>query len=322
MCIFSFPAFFATCAHNKITLQVFGTFSCSFKQEGEAAAAETRQTQKLKKERRKESQQHTKAATQPHPVWTVSRPDPKVQHLSTERCRTALQLFTPVMPTISLYSFLRDRPQTYSLKKRAQQVPTKRLTKGLCDNAAMPAEIADWIAHHSRSHVLGARAIRDFSKMWAVMAPQNWVPTVEDAGCEGFFKAEGSAGKKEQVRKPTNWVGEREKVRVALRAVKWNSENVDVRDKAKAHHVPKDTTGGLDQHTALSQRARRKGGVREVGNFLPIISSFGTRLLRAFQRCEKKTVCEELAPWWSKTGGNSAHSNVVLPPGHNLRLER
>lgn len=171
-------------------------FRVHLSKKGEAAAAETRQTQKLKKERQKESQQHTKAATQPHPVWTVSRPDPKVQHLSTKRCRTALQLFTPVMPTISLYSFLRDRPQTYSLKKRAQQVPTKRLTKGLCDNAAMPAEIADRIAHHSRSHLLGARAIRDFTKTWAVMAPQNWVPTVEDAGCEGFFKEEGSAGKK------------------------------------------------------------------------------------------------------------------------------
>lgn len=188
MCIFSFPACFATCAHNKITLQFFGTFSCSFKQEGEAAAAETRQTQKLKKERRKESQQHTKAATQPHPVWTVSRPDPKVQHLSTERCRTALQLFTPVMPTISLYSFLRDRPQTYSLKKRAQQVPTKRLTKGLCDNAAMPAEIADWIAHHSRSHVLGARAIRDFTKTWAVMAPQNGSPLWKTQAAKAFSR--------------------------------------------------------------------------------------------------------------------------------------
>lgn len=40
------------------------------------------------------------------------------------------------------------------------------------------------------------------------------------------------------------------------------SENIHVQNKAKAHHVPKDTISGLDQYTALSQTARRKGGVK------------------------------------------------------------
>lgn len=67
--LFGFPAFFylRTKRHNKITLHFFGTFSCSFKQEGKVAAAETKH-RSWKKVQRKKSQRHTTAATQPHPV--------------------------------------------------------------------------------------------------------------------------------------------------------------------------------------------------------------------------------------------------------------
>lgn len=70
-----------------------------------------------------------------------------------------------------------------------------------------------------------------------------------------------------------------------------------LKKKAKARHVPKDTIGGLDQYTALSGTARRKGGVRKVDNSLPTFNSFGTRSFRAFQEAEKMTACKELSPW-------------------------
>lgn len=53
--------------------------------------------------------------------------------------------------------------------------------------------------------MLGAVVTRDFTKMWGVRASRNWVPTMEDAGCEGLSPpsqgqenetAEGSAEKR------------------------------------------------------------------------------------------------------------------------------
>lgn len=119
---------------------------------------------------------------------------------------------------------------------------------------------------------------------------------MEDAGCEGFFKAEGSAGKRAGDEADKLSRGTRESESSFESSKMKLSENIHVRNKAKAHHVPKDTVGGLDQYTTHSRTARRKGGVRKVDNSPPIFSSFGTRSPRAFQRSEKKTVRKELAP--------------------------
>lgn len=100
--LFSFPAFFylRTKRHNKITLHFFGTFSCSFKQEGKVAAAETKHRRWEKKKKKRSERKANDTPRQPlSPTlfWTVSRPDPKVQHLSsTKWCCTTFQLFAPL----------------------------------------------------------------------------------------------------------------------------------------------------------------------------------------------------------------------------------